>query len=389
MTQINKTFNSTQCLSSLSCGDMLKERLVIISYNLHGYNQGLTGLHDLIQLLEPDVIMIQEHWLSAGNLFKLNNISNDYFVYGSSAMDVRLSAGPLLGRPYGGTAILIKKALAKITVSVITAERYTIVSVGHWLLVNVYLPTSSSVERNDLYIDLLHELSGIIQSHSDKSWLIGGDFNIDLDRNSHISQAVNRFMDENKLTRLDLVHPVGSTCTYVNESLNVSSHIDYFLTNKPDDTVGFNVIDLDVNLSDHLPILAVCQFHANAVNSVPNRSSADVTFLRWDHAPLDLYYELTRVQLQPVLDEINDLLKDNNLLCISDITRLYESVVVALKYSADQCIPKVAKNFYKFWWNEELSELKRIAIASARVWKEMGNQDMVRSILAKIPVERK
>ena len=372
MTQTNKTFNSTKCLSTLSCADILKKRPVIISYNLHGYNQGLTGLYDLINLLQPDIIMIQEHWLSPGNLYKLDNISSDYFVFGSSAMNDRLTAGPLLGRPYGGTAILISKGLAKITVSVTTAERYTIVSVGHWLFINVYMPASGSVDRHDLYVDLLHELSGILLTHSDKSWMIGGDFNVDLDGNSHISQAVNRFMVENKLTRLDLIHPVGSKHTYRNDSLNVCSNIDYFLTNTPDDSVGFNVIELDLNLSDHLPILAVCQIHGTPVFSEPNESSAKVTFLRWDHAPLELYYELTRVQLQPILDEINGLLKYNDLLCTSDIIRLYDSVVAALKYSADQCIPKVAKNFYKFWWNEELSELKRIAIASARIWKDMG-----------------
>jgi len=44
-----------------------KERLVIISYNLHGFNQGFTGLQNLIQTLCPDVIMLQEHWLSADN----------------------------------------------------------------------------------------------------------------------------------------------------------------------------------------------------------------------------------------------------------------------------------------------------------------------------------
>lgn len=367
----NKTVESKSCLAA-SCDDMLKERLVIISYNLHGLNQGLTGLHDLINSLHPDVIMIQEHWLSSDNLYKLNNISNDYFVYGSSAMDARLSAGPLFGRPFGGTAILVNNTLAKMTTSVVTDERYTVISVGHWLLINVYMPASGSVERHELYNDLLHELSSIVLSHSDKSLLLGGDFNIDLDGNTYLSQTVNMFMADNNLTRLDLIHPIGSKYTYINDSLNVCSHIDYFLTNNPGDTIGYNVIDLDVNFSDHRPIMAICRFYKTVAPPIASRSSADMTFLRWDHAPLDRYYELTRVQLQPILDELNILLSSSSLLSVCDIARLYDSVVAALKHSADQCIPKVAKNFYKFWWNEELSELKRMAIASARIWKEAG-----------------
>jgi len=49
--------------------------------------------------LHPEVIMIQEHWLSSENLYKLSDISKEYFVFSSSAMDDCLSTGPLVGRP--------------------------------------------------------------------------------------------------------------------------------------------------------------------------------------------------------------------------------------------------------------------------------------------------
>ena len=37
------------------------DRLIVISYNLHGFNQGRHGLMELISTLEPDAIMVQEH----------------------------------------------------------------------------------------------------------------------------------------------------------------------------------------------------------------------------------------------------------------------------------------------------------------------------------------
>jgi len=37
------------------------ERLTIVSYNVHGLNQGIVGIHELMATLHPEVIMIQEH----------------------------------------------------------------------------------------------------------------------------------------------------------------------------------------------------------------------------------------------------------------------------------------------------------------------------------------
>ena len=51
---------------SVSC----LRRLVIVSYNLHGFNQGSHGIKDLVSTLMPDVIMVQEHWLTPDNLCK-------------------------------------------------------------------------------------------------------------------------------------------------------------------------------------------------------------------------------------------------------------------------------------------------------------------------------
>ena len=40
--------------------------------------------------------------------------------------------------------------------------------------------------------------------------------------------------------------------------------------------------------------------------------------------------------------------------------------------SANATIPKYAKKFLKFWWNQELDSLKNAAIASAKLWKDAG-----------------
>jgi len=110
---------ATNVLSNAAAGGSdipALRRLTVISYNLHGLNQGIPGITELMEQLSPDVIMVQEHWLTSDNLFKLSDISDNYFVFASSAMDARVAAGPLFGRPFGGTAVLIKNDFVNISV---------------------------------------------------------------------------------------------------------------------------------------------------------------------------------------------------------------------------------------------------------------------------------
>ena len=347
-------------------------RLVVISYNLHGYNQGLTGLKDMICSLCPDVIMVEEHWLTTDNLYKLSDISRDYFVFGSSAMNALLSQGPLYGRPFGGTAILIHKSHVGYCETLISRDRFTAVLIRKWLLICVYMPSAGVQDRFLIYSDLLQELTSFIQQNSDKKCLIGGDFNTDLDETNPISESVRKFMTDNNLSRLDQLYPTANMYTYYNDSLHVSSKIDYFLTSDSGNTSAFNILDLNINLSDHMPILAVCKYKTNGTQFKYSASSKNVSFLRWDHAPLGLYYEQTRIELQPVFDDLVKLLNANGQLSSIELDIFYNKVVTTLLQCSDSYIPRQKKNFYKFWWSVELDELKEKAIDSATLWKNFG-----------------
>jgi len=43
-----------------------------------------------------------------------------------------------------------------------------------------------------------------------------------------------------------------------------------------------------------------------------------------------------------------------------------------LQSSAELFIPKHKRDYYKFWWNAELDELREKAILSCRAWREAG-----------------
>jgi len=60
--------------------------LSVLSFNCHGFN---IETQSYLQSLSTtfDVILLQETWLSNENFVQLNNISPDYTVVNSSAME--------------------------------------------------------------------------------------------------------------------------------------------------------------------------------------------------------------------------------------------------------------------------------------------------------------
>ncbi len=85
------------------------------------------------------------------------------------------------------------------------------------------------------------------------------------------------------------------------------------LTSNANKVVAFNILDLNINLSDHLPIMAVCTTY-NVESELVNehRVPPEVTHLRWDHGPIDIYYEKSRSLLQPVLDDLDSIIEQHN-----------------------------------------------------------------------------
>jgi hypothetical protein len=130
-------------------------------------NRGKVVINDLIASISPDIFMVQEHWLTLDGLYKLNDISENYVVFGSSAMNTCINSGPLVGRPFGGTAILINKKHVQNLAYITSGERYTVIKLYNWLFINIYMPCAGTLQRDLLYCDLLSELQSVIHSHAE------------------------------------------------------------------------------------------------------------------------------------------------------------------------------------------------------------------------------
>ena len=82
----------------------------LCSYNMHGFANGASMLKDLC--MNHDIILLQEHWLLKDNLYKIDNVDNNFPSYSLSSMNAKAAAGILTGRPFGGVAILWRKTIS-------------------------------------------------------------------------------------------------------------------------------------------------------------------------------------------------------------------------------------------------------------------------------------
>ena len=132
--------------------------LKIVTFNMHGFNQGQSAIAELIERERPDVFMLQEHWLTPANLCKFDMFS-DYFSFGCSAMTKQVESGLLVGRPFGGVIIMVKNDLRNITKTVHCDERYAVLTVSNYVFISVYMPCSGTPDRRELIENLLEDIS--------------------------------------------------------------------------------------------------------------------------------------------------------------------------------------------------------------------------------------
>ena len=81
---------------------------------MHGFYQGAPTIEVLIRENNPDIFMLQEHWLTPMNLCLFEKHFDSYFAFGSSALVNCVESGMLRGRPFGGVITLINNKLVRL-----------------------------------------------------------------------------------------------------------------------------------------------------------------------------------------------------------------------------------------------------------------------------------
>jgi len=377
----------------------------LVTYNLGGLNQGSTMLSHICEKINPDVIFVQEHWQNTQNLSKILNFSSCYVGYGISAMDSSNKEKILVGRPYGGTAILLKRNLSTFAELLFNSDRVVIIRLYNYIIINVYLPykSSTSLAISD---SILSELSGILSLYPDHHLIFGGDLNCSIHDKTPDAISLQNFMTNHDLICNDYNLTSRNIFTYNHATLNHHSYVDFVATAKylNNFLLNYDIVDTEVNLSDHTPV--ILRFKADSGRLIPlisdpndepkNPISAQPR-LRWDHSDLNVYRSKCLDSLTPLFNIINskyaDLIstkqKVSNIhlpqktssltLGIVEtsvtvgsakylINEWYTELTNCLVQNAILTIKSSKPQRLKHWWNRNAEILKQNALDSYRIW---------------------
>jgi len=313
--------------------------------------------------VQPDVLTLQEHWLTPANLHKFDDEFPQYMCFGSSAIRSSVESGVLRGRPFGGVMALVNKRLQNYTELVCAADRYVIFTVADLSFISVYFPCAGTADRLFVCENIFSDLWSFLRKFSGHMVIIGGDCNVDLDASNQVSDSFNGFLLDNAFQRCDRLFAsdsiplcnFGDLGTYFNDITGHESTIDYFVTNDKCIVKNFEVLDRDVNYSDHRPIAIKCMCKIRQrgrhvdIDYSSNVDKMTVTQLRWDHADLQSYCSITGVNLQYVLDDIIQL-EQTCTINSATIDDIYSRVLGILHLASDtvslyQNVQKICINF--------------------------------------------
>ena len=232
------------------------DRLNILSLNCHGFNFS-TALYLQRICKDYDVLLLQETWLSNANCHIISDAFPDFSMYHNSAMEDRLQSGIRQGRPYGGTAVLIRNSICRSHQLLVTCPDICgvkcVLRNGHSILFcSVYMPFDNG-DRLLRFEAVLGYMQGIIDKCLGYKFIFGGDFNLPKHISSCENVCVKNFCANNNFLWAD-VHPNNVSYTYHNDKLQCFSLIDHILCSpelvRTQDCV--EILPHGDNLSDHV-----------------------------------------------------------------------------------------------------------------------------------------
>ena len=357
-----------------------------VTYNMRGLNQGTPLLSDLC--ISCDIIALQEHWLNDYDLHKLINYNNEFIGIAKSAMTSKTESGFLVGRPFGGLAVLVRRSVCCDVTFLNVDAQCRCLSVlitllgGYRLLVFVlYLPCFQvSLEYTSDLLDCSSFIECTISSTNCDGVVLLGDCNFDCTLcNSGYKLFKGMLDDVHVVSCKDLATPVIDY-TYFQDTLGRYSTIDHiFVSDKLyDHVISYSVVESGNNFSDHLPVactIALPFYNIQNKSTRSNTNSYGVKLKngvsRWDKADIVGYYYMTGQLLQQI-DIPYDLLHGGFNNQVDRINKYYDAIVNALLTASNCYVPTIKHNSLKPYWSAELQQLKEDSIHSHRMWIANG-----------------
>lgn len=336
-----------------------------------------------------DIVLLQEIWLTELDIPIISQVSPDFYYKATSAMDMQ--NGLLIGRPYGGVAIMWRKSFGA-TANAICYDDSRILGLEFTakntklLILNTYLPCSSC-DHLDEFIFYLNKLDSIISTADTHLCMIMGDLNADLQEgvNGNITHLFGRKLlsycrDEGLLISDHILMDKNSS-TFFSASSGTTSWLDHIIS-----TTGMHALIESIHVdqgfisSDHLPIIAcLCLDHARV--KLENGSAYGHKSIRWDKLSteeLSAYKARTKMKLAEIHINHELMLCDDpnctNACHTAGIDRLYNDIVDALLSAGEQIEQaQPTASHHIAGWNVYCREIHAIARDAFLAWRHLGS----------------
>lgn len=371
--------------------------ITLTSYNMKGHGQDrIAYIKSLLNV--SDIVIVQEHWYLNSQLQDFQNNFDDAKIILKSGMDDDVL---LVGRPFGGCAILYKESQFRSVTPVQSAHKRVVgallnCSACKVLLINVYMPCDSqAVDR--IYDDTLDEVNLIIRSHSDVDYVIvGGDFNTDMMRSSYHTRRLREFCDDEDLFNCSNSSLSPNDFTF-ESATGHRSLIDHFL-------LSLNFADLPFisssvrydgdNLSDHNALLLKLRLPVSNHDRGNGRSTeTPQPHVVWRKATKENLQNY-RLSLELRLQELHlpvECSACSDDACCRLISQYYDDLSNSCIMSANECIPRTSKRKPVAGWSEHVKPYKERSIFWHSLWRSNGfpRQGEVYNIMRKTRAEYK
>ena len=364
--------------------------LNIASYNSTGLGVGqMDYINSILDSNQIDILLLQEIWLLQNDIIpKLSKIHDNYYCSGVSGIDQDVL---LHGRPYGGMAVMWRKDLTK-SYQTFTTESRRICGINFklsnglsLLVLCIYMPVDN---RSQTVVDYefdqcVGEVDTLIEKYQCDFVVVGGDLNIDLQRNNAHVECFKDCAIRNELVFTWQYADDPGTATFSSATMtSAGSQIDHILVSKKLSdcikSVGVCEIPSDHGHRPVLLCLKMQQFTRFSIKhpSVNNKQEK----IAWHKVTYE-HYDQYRLR-------VKQLVKDNGLLeCFSqcqdmgcgkhdhfDIIDLMCNAITDICYQAGfdsfpKCkkAPKLAP-----FWNENIKPFRDDSLFWGKIWKDCG-----------------
>jgi len=339
---------------------------------------------------ECNILLLQEHWLLDSQLDKLRLNINNVNVHAISGMEANEL---LVGRPYGGLAILWKCDLQCHIEPIYTKSKrlcaVMLKSAGLEVAIfNVYMPTENNLST-DVYESTLCEISSICEQLDTPFFIQGGDYNVDFQRqqSKHTRVLKNFIEKESLICGLDVNRQLSEMdnkveYTYESKVNNSFTLIDHMIMshNLAEHMTLYKALHEVENTSDHSPLVAEWNIPLNVIlgNNVNVKME---NFLKWHKAtPDDINHY--KCVLDTLLQDIQvpwEALQCDQVKCDKhdeSIEKFYRDILSACCEASACTIPGERTNRPPKTipgWNSYVEPFHQQALFWHRLWKEAGS----------------